>query len=365
MYDFLIVGAGLFGATFARLATDSGKNCLVIDKRPHIAGNCYTYVQEGIHIHAHGPHIFHCNEKGIWDFVNRFSRFNNFRNSPIAINNGRVYSLPFSMYTFNQLWGVTTPEEAHAKIESQKLKLNRKPVNLEEQALSLIGTDIYNTLIYQYTKKQWQKDPKDLPASIINRIPVRFTWNNNYFNDQYQGIPTGGYSAMFDRMFAGIKVLLEVDYFANREYWNSLANEVVFTGNIDEFYGFCFGELEYRTLKFNTKVLRQENYQGNAVVNYSSIDVPWTRVIEHKHFEPEISTSSTVITKETPDKWSSNKIPYYPVRDKKNEKIYLKYKRLTEKENNVIFGGRLAEYKYYDMHQVINSAFSKFKVHQN
>ncbi|HBI7846266.1 TPA: UDP-galactopyranose mutase, partial [Escherichia coli] len=304
-YDYLIVGAGLFGCTFARLATDAGKKCLIIEKREHIAGNCYTEKKHGIHQHIYGPHIFHCNDDDIWDFVNRFAKFNSFINRPIAINNGKAYSLPFSMYTFNAMWGVLTPEEAIAKIESQKLKLERKPLNLEEQALSLVGTDIYNTLIRDYTKKQWQKDPKELPASIITRLPVRMTWDNNYFFDKFQGIPIGGYTLMFENMLKGIEVRVNTDYFANKEYFDGLAKKIVFTGKIDEFYDYRFGELEYRALKFENELLPMKNYQGNAVINYTSADIPWTRIIEHKYFD-EVSAEEdvTIITKEIPDTWA-------------------------------------------------------------
>ena len=361
MYDYLIVGAGMFGATFARLAKDIGKNCLVIDKRPHIAGNCYTENIEGIQVHRYGPHIFHCNDDEIWLFVNRFAKFNNFRNSPIAINNGKAYSLPFSMYTFNQMWGVTTPDEAQAKIEAQRLKLDREPVNLEEQALSLVGRDIYEILIRDYTRKQWQKDPKDLPASIIKRLPVRLTWDNNYFNDKYQGIPVGGYTLLFENMLSGIEVRTGCDYLADREHWNALAKKVVFTGKIDEFYDYRFGELEYRTLKFENDILEKENYQGNAVVNYTESSVPWTRIIEHKHFDLRIKNPLTYITREIPDSWSREKIPYYPIGDEVNMIIWEEYNKIAARESKVIFGGRLAEYRYYDMHQVIGSAIHTFK----
>ncbi|MTD11644.1 UDP-galactopyranose mutase [Acinetobacter sp. YIM 103518] len=361
MYDYLIVGAGMFGATFARLATDAGKTCLVIDKREHIAGNCYSKEIHGIHQHIYGPHIFHTNDEKIWSFVQRFATFNNFVNRPIAMNFGKVFSLPFSMYTFNAMWGVTTPEEALNKIEEQRLKLDREPYNLEEQALSLVGTDIYETLIKDYTKKQWKKDPKDLPASIIKRLPVRFTWDNNYFFDKYQGIPIGGYTAMFEKMFEGIEVETGIDYFENRDHWNSKAKQIVFTGKIDEFYDFKFGELEYRSLKFETEVLDVDNYQGNAVVNYNSADVPWTRMIEHKYFdESTVEKNKTVITKEIPDEWDRNKTAYYPIGDELNMGIFKKYRELANQDDNVIFGGRLAEYRYYDMHQVIGSAISKF-----
>lgn len=361
MYDYLIVGAGMFGATFARLATDAGKKCLIIDKRSHIAGNCYTEEQEGIQVHKYGPHIFHCNDDKIWEFVNRFTKFNNFRNQPISLSGGKIYSLPFNMYTFNHMWGVTTPQEAKEKIDSQKLNLQgREPKNLEEQALSLVGTDIYEKLIRGYTAKQWQRDPKDLPASIIKRLPVRFTWDNNYFNDKYQGIPEDGYTAMFERMLEGIEVKLGVDYLADREAWNAKAERVVFTGKIDEYFEYQFGELQYRTLDFETWVEDLDNHQGNAVINYGDANVPWTRIIEHKHFEPGNKSPKTIITKEFPADWSSEKTPYYPIGDAENTAIYIKYRDLAKQEGKVIFGGRLSEYKYYDMHQVIGSAFSKY-----
>lgn len=359
MYDYLIVGAGMFGATFARLAADAGKHCLVIDKRPHIAGNCYTEAAEGVHIHTYGPHIFHCNDDDIWAFVNRFADFNNFRNAPIAMHDGNVYSLPFNMYTFNQLWGVKTPAEARAKIEAQRLKLDREPANLEEQALVLVGSDIYETLIRDYTRKQWQKDPKELPAAIIKRLPLRFTWDNNYFNDRYQGIPIGGYTAMFVSMLEGIEVRLGVDYLADRPALDALARKTVFTGRIDEFYDYRFGELEYRTLRFDSEWLDTDNYQGNAVVNYTEADVPWTRIVEHKHFEPGNTAPRTFITREIPDAWQRDKVPYYPIGDAGNMAIFRQYEELAESEERVIFGGRLAEYRYYDMHQVIGSAMAK------
>lgn len=361
MYDYLIVGCGLFGATFARLATDSGMKCLIIDKRSHIAGNCYSKNVDGINVHMYGPHIFHCNDDNIWSFVNRFARFNSFRNSPVAISQGRVFSLPFSMYTFNQMWGVTSPQEAFLKIDSQRLILDREPANLEEQALSLVGHDIYNTLIRDYTKKQWQKDPKQLPPDIIKRLPVRFTWNNNYFNDKYQGIPIGGYTRMFEEMLNGIEVRLDVDFFKSRNELSGLAKKIVFTGSIDEYYDYCFGSLEYRTLRFESTIIDSDNYQGNAVINYSDLTVPWTRVIEHKHFEPDNRVKKTYITKEIPEKWDNNKIPYYPISDETNKNIFKKYNSLAINQDKIIFGGRLSEYKYYDMHQVIGSAISTFK----
>lgn len=361
MYDYLIVGAGMFGATFARLATDAGKRCLVIDKRAHIAGNCYTEEAEGVHIHTYGPHIFHCNDTEIWSFVNRFAAFNNFRNAPIAMHGGKAYSLPFNMYTFNQIWGVTTPDEALAKIESQRLKLTREPANLEEQALALVGKDIYETLIRDYTRKQWQKDPKELPASIIKRLPLRFTWDNNYFNDCYQGIPVGGYTAMFQRMLEGIEVRLNVDYLSDRAGLDAVARQTVFTGRIDEFYNYRHGELEYRTLRFDSEWLDVENHQGNAVVNYTEAEVPWTRIVEHKHFEPGNMSPRTFVTREIPDSWQRDKVPYYPIGDANNMGIFQQYEALAEQEQRVSFGGRLSEYRYYDMHQVIGSAMAKAK----
>lgn len=362
MYDYLIVGAGMFGATFARLATDAGKTCLIIDKRDHIAGNCYTEHQQGIDVHKYGPHIFHCNDDEIWQFVNRFTQFNNFTNSPISMSGGKVYSLPFNMYTFNHMWGVTTPEEAKEKIEAQKLNLDgREPANLEEQALSLVGTDIYEKLIKGYTTKQWQQDPKTLPASIIKRLPVRFTWDNNYFYDKYQGIPVNGYTQMFKNMLEGIEVRLEVDYLADKKSWDSKAKVTVFTGKIDEYFGYEHGELLYRTLEFETWREEIDNSQGNAVVNYADTDVSWTRIVEHKHFSPNSTAKGTVLTKEYPATWDSSKTPYYPVNDEENNSRFKRYRELAKAESGVVFGGRLAEFRYYDMHQVIGSAFVKFK----
>jgi UDP-galactopyranose mutase len=354
-YDYLIVGSGIFGATFARLATDAGKRCLIIEQRNHIAGNCYTKNVEGINVHTYGPHIFHTSNERVWEFVNKFTTFNNFINSPVAYYEGKLYSLPFSMYTFNQIWGVITPDEAKQKIEEQRLKLDREPANLEEQALSMVGSDIYELLIKGYTKKQWMKDPKDLPATIIKRLPLRFIYDNNYFNDKYQGIPIGGYTKLFENLLAGITVKTETDYFDNREYFNSIAEKVVYTGKIDEFYGFEYGELEYRTLRFESELMQTSNYQGNAVVNYSAEEIPYTRTIEHKHFE-KVSTPSTYITKEYPDTWAKGKIPYYPINNDVNMGIFNKYKEKSKLETKILFGGRLAEYQYYDMHAVIGSA---------
>jgi len=355
MYDYLIVGAGLFGSTFARLATSQGKKCLVLEKRPHIGGNCYTENVEGINVHRYGPHIFHTSNEKVWEFINQYAEFNNYINSPVAYFEGKLYCLPFNMHTFYQIWGVITPEAASQKIEEQRLKLDREPQNLEEQALSMVGSDIYERLIKGYTLKQWMKDPKELPPSIIKRLPVRFTFDNNYFNDKYQGIPIGGYTNIFVKMLDGIEVKCDVDYLANQEYFNSLAKKIVYTGKIDEFYDFEFGELDYRTLRFENELLPINNYQGNAVINYTSADVPYTRIIEHKHFEG-VQTPSTYITREHPEQWSRDRIPYYPINNDANMAVFSKYKEKAKFEQKIIFGGRLAEYKYYDMHAVIGSA---------
>lgn len=362
-YDYVIVGAGFFGATFARLATDAGKKCLVIDSRNHIAGNAYTAKHNDIDIHVYGPHIFHTNNKGIWDFANRFTEFNNFVLSPKAFVDGRMYSLPFNMNTFNQLWGCTTPEQAEAIIESQKFK--GEPKNLEEQALSLVGKDVYELLIKGYTAKQWMKDPKDLPSFIIKRLPVRFTYNDNYFNDRYQGIPVNGYTAMFTKMLEGVDVILNEDYFQKKAYYDGLAPKVVFTGKIDEYFGYEFGELEYRSLDFRTKIRDDiDNFQGTAQVNYPDERVEWTRIVEHKHFTG-VKTKGTVITFEYPVEYDRHKIPYYPINDAKNQALYNLYRDKAETIDNVIFGGRLAEYQYMDMHQVIGSAMKAFKLENN
>lgn len=358
-YDYLIVGAGFFGATFARAVTDQGKSCLVIDSRKHIGGNAYTEKVGSIDVHMYGPHIFHTNDDKIWEFVNRFAEFNNFRLEPKAYRNGRMYSLPFNMNTFYEMWGCTTPQQAKDIIESQRFK--GEPTNLEEQALSLVGKDIYETLIREYTMKQWQKDPKELPAFIIKRLPLRFTYDNNYFNDKYQGIPVRGYTDMFKKMLSGIDVMLNKNYFDDRGAWNNMAKKVVFTGKIDEYFDYRFGELEYRTLKFEHETHQTDNFQGSAMINYSESSVPWTRMVEHKHFTG-VKTNFTVVTKETPDTWDRTKVPYYPINDEKNQNLYAKYVELAEQEKNVIFGGRLSEYRYYDMHQVIGSALAKARL---
>ncbi|KQM36025.1 UDP-galactopyranose mutase [Chryseobacterium sp. Leaf201] len=360
-YDYLIVGSGLFGAVFAHEANKRGKKCLIIDKRSHPGGNIYCEEIEGINVHKYGAHIFHTNDKGIWDYVNQFAEFNRYTNSPVANYNGKLYNLPFNMNTFYQMWGTKTPAEAWARIEEQKAESGIKnPQNLEEQAISLVGKDIYETLIKEYTEKQWGRKAIDLPAFIIKRLPVRFTFDNNYFNDKYQGIPVGGYNKIIDGLLEGIEVKLNVDFFEDREYWGNVAENLVFTGKIDEYYDYSYGKLEYRSLRFENKILDEENFQGNAVVNYTSNNEAYTRIIEHKHFEFG-TQPKTVITYEYPDEWSEGKESYYPINDDTNSELYRKYKELAEKDNKVIFGGRLAEYKYYDMHQVIGSALTKVK----
>ena len=365
-YDYLIVGSGLFGAIFAYEATKKGKKCLVIEKRNHIGGNIYTEEQHGIQVHKYGAHIFHTSNKKVWDYMRQFTEFNRYTNSPVAKYKNELYNMPFNMNTFNKIWGVITPAEAQAKIDQQKKEANiTAPRNIEEQAISLVGKTIYEKLVKGYTQKQWGKECKDLPSFIIKRLPVRFIYDNNYFNDIYQGIPIGGYTAIIEKMLEGTNVELNTDFFENREKFESIAHKIVFTGPIDRFYNYQFGELEYRSLRFETEVKEIENYQGNAVVNYTEYEIPYTRIIEHKHFEygpslgkvPQGETiNKTVITREYPDKWERGKEPYYPLNDNKNNKIYEKYKSLAEKEQKVIFGGRLGEYKYYDMHKVIERA---------
>lgn len=357
MYDYLIVGSGLFGSVFAYEASKRGKKCLVIDKRDHIGGNVYTENIEGINVHKYGPHIFHTNNKRIWDYVNQFAEFNRFTNSPIANYRGEIYNLPFNMNTFNKLWGVTTPIEAIQKIEEQKRAAGiETPKNLEEQAISLVGTDIYEKLIKGYTEKQWGRPATELPAFIIKRLPVRFTYDNNYFNDRYQGIPIGGYNVIIEKLLENIEVRLNTDFFVEKKKLKKMANKIVFTGMIDQYYDYKYGILEYRSLHFDTKILHDtENFQGNAVVNYTDRETPYTRIIEHKHFELG-KQENTVITKEYPKEWQHGDEPYYPINNKKNNDIYKQYKALADQEKNVIFGGRLANYQYYDMHQVIGSA---------
>ncbi|MBE5936837.1 MAG: UDP-galactopyranose mutase [Lachnospiraceae bacterium] len=356
MYDYLIVGAGLFGAVFAHEMSKKGKTCLVIDKRSHIGGNVYTENVEGINVHQYGAHIFHTSNKKIWDYVNSFVEFNRYTNSPVARYKDELYNLPFNMNTFNKLWGVVTPCEAKKKIDEQIKEAGiDNPTNLEEQALSLIGKDIYEKLVKGYTEKQWGKRATELPAFIIKRLPVRMTYDNNYFNDSYQGIPIGGYTKMIEKMLDGITVELGKDYLDNKEEYNSIADKIVYTGMIDEYYDYCYGELEYRSLRFETEVMDIDNYQGNAVVNYTEYEVPYTRIIEHKHFEYGIG-EKTVITREYPASWKRGDEPYYPMNDEKNNALYAKYKALADKDDKVVFGGRLGMYKYYDMHNVIEAA---------
>lgn len=370
MYDYLIVGSGLFGATFAYKASKEGKKCLVIDKRPHTGGNIYCENIEGINVHKYGAHIFHTNSKKVWDFVNSIVEFNRYTNSPVANYKGKLYNLPFNMNTFYQMWGVTTPEAAHAKIEEQKAKALRKmqedgisePRNLEEQALLLIGKDIYEKLIKGYTEKQWGRKCTELPSFIIRRLPVRFIYDNNYFNDRYQGIPIGGYNKLIEGLLEGVEVRTNTDFFKDRKYWESIASKIVFTGKIDEYYDYQFGKLEYRTVRFEEEIHDCSNLQGNAVINYTEKEIPYTRIIEHKHFEmfgADIEKCpKTVISKEYSTEWKDGMEPYYPVNDEKNNSLYSKYKSLADKESNVIFGGRLAEYKYYDMAPIVEQVLN-------
>ena len=390
-YDYLIVGSGLFGATFAHLAHKQGKTCLVIDKRPHLGGNIYCENIEGINVHKYGAHIFHTSNKEVWDFVNAIVEFNRYTNSPVANYKGKLYNLPFNMNTFYQMWGVTTPEEAQAKIDEQKAEAVAKmkadgvsePRNLEEQAQVLIGKDIYERLIKGYTEKQWGRKCTDLPAFIIKRLPVRLVFDNNYFNDKYQGIPVGGYNKLIDGLLEGIDTMTSVDFFADniqklaeyeessqkagliKDCWQEIAEKLVFTGKIDQFYDYQFGKLNYRTVRFEQEIIDSPNYQGNAVVNYTEQEVPYTRVIEHKHFEmfgAEVyETPKTVISKEYSTEWKDGMEPYYPVNDKENSELYAQYKNLADEEKDVIFGGRLAEYKYYDMAPIIEKALAMFK----
>ena len=365
MYDYLIVGAGLYGAVFAQQARERGKTALVIDRRPHIAGNVYTETVEGIHVHRYGAHIFHTNDRATWDYVNRFAEFNRFTNAPVANYKGELYSLPFNMYTFNRMWGVTTPQEAAAEIERQRREAGiTEPHNLEEQAISLVGRDIYEKLVRGYTEKQWGRLCTELPAFIIRRLPVRLTFDNNDFNALYQGIPIGGYTRMVERMLDGVDVRLGVDYLQDREALDALAETTVYTGPIDAFYAYRFGPLEYRSVRFETELLDTPNFQGNAAVNYTDRETPWTRIIEHKWFQfgkddAGHDLPKTVISREYSSAWKPGDEPYYPVNDEKNAALYARYKALAEQENRVIFGGRLGEYKYYDMDQVIAAALQK------
>jgi len=363
-YDYLIVGAGLYGAVFARQAMDAGKRVLVIDRRDHIAGNVYTHDVEGIHVHQYGAHIFHTNDRRVWDYVTRFAEFNRFTNSPVANYKGELYSLPFNMYTFNKMWGVVTPEEAAAKIAGQRAEITGEPKNLEEQAIRLVGRDIYEKLIKGYTEKQWGRDCRDLPAFIIKRLPVRLTFDNNYFNALYQGIPMGGYTRLVENMLRGAEVRLGRDYLENKPEWDALADRVVYTGPIDAYFGYRLGALEYRSVRFETELLDIPNFQGNAAVNYTDRETPWTRIIEHKWFEFGKDDAGndiprTVISREYSSEWRPGDEPYYPVNDQKNGALYQRYRALAEGEARVIFGGRLGEYRYYDMDQVIAAALER------
>ncbi len=361
-YDYLIVGAGLYGAVFAHEMTKKGRHCLVIDRRDHIAGNIYTKKWADIDVHWYGAHMFHTSNKNVWDYVNEFAEFNNFVNSPLAVYKDELYNLPFNMNTFSKLWGIATPAEAAAKIKEQieAENLTGEPKNLEEQALRLVGRDVYEKLVKEYTEKQWGRDCKELPAFIIKRLPVRFTFDNNYFNDRYQGIPLDGYTTVIEQMLDGTEVKLNTDFFKDRENWENIADKIVFTGMIDQFYDYKFGRLEYRGLRFETETLDVENYQGNAVINYTEREIPYTRIIEHKHFEASESPK-TIVTKEYPAQWNPGDEAYYPVNNDKNNEIYAKYEELASQEEKVIFGGRLGTYKYYDMWKIIAEALNCVK----
>lgn len=358
-YDYLIIGSGFFGSICAYELNKIGKKCLVIEKRNHIGGNCYTENKDNINIHTYGPHIFHTSNDGVWNWINQFVKFNNFTLRPVANYKGEIYSLPFNMWTFSKLWNISHPDEAKNIIKSQSSYIN-DPKNLEEQAIKLVGKDVYYKLIKGYTEKQWRKPATDLPKEIIQRLPVRFTYDNNYFNDKYQGIPIGGYTQIFEKLLDNIEVRLNIDYLLDKEYWNSKAHNIIYTGPIDAFFNYEFGELEYKTTRFEHKKINTDNYQGCSVINYTDFDIPYTRTIEHKHFENSDS-GVTWISWEYPDEYNKDKEPYYPVNDEINNEIYNKYKKLSEKYSNIYFGGRLAEYKYYDMHKVIESALNFIK----
>ena len=365
-YDYLIVGAGLFGSVFAYEAKKRGKKVLVIDKRSHIGGNIYTKEIEGIQVHQYGAHIFHTSNEKVWKYINQFATFNRYTNSPVARYKDELYNMPFNMNTFHAMWGVKTPEEARNKIQEQIREAGiTEPQTLEEQAISLVGKDIYEKLVKGYTEKQWGKRATELPAFIIRRLPVRFVYDNNYFNDTYQGIPVGGYTAIIEKMLEGLEVRLDTDFLAQRESLSEAADKIVYTGMIDAYYDYCFGELEYRSLRFETELLDMENYQGNAVVNYTEYEIPYTRIIEHKHFEFQCQNGTenpkTVITREYPHVWSRGDEPYYPMNDEKNSAVYSRYKEKAEGEKNIIFGGRLGMYRYFDMHQVIEAALECVK----
>lgn len=359
-YDYLLVGSGLYAAVFAWMARKNGKTCLAVEKRSHIGGNIYCEEIEGIRVHKYGAHIFHTSNREVWDFVNQFTEFNRYTNSPVANYKGEMYNMPFNMNTFSKMWGISTPAEAKKKIDEQRKAVNGEPKNLEEQAISLVGTDIYQKLVKGYTEKQWGRSCKDLPAFIIRRLPVRFTYDNNYFNDAYQGIPVEGYNALIEKMFEGCEIRTGVDYLEQKEELDALAETVVYTGMIDAYFDHCYGNLEYRSLRFETQVLDTDNFQGVAVVNYTDRETPYTRVIEHKHFEFG-TQEKTVVTREYPTDWKPGMESYYPVNDEKNQALYSRYAELAAKEKKVIFGGRLAEYKYYDMDKVIESALTRAK----
>lgn len=360
-YDYLIVGSGLFGSVFAREMTDNGYKCLVIEKRNHIGGNVYTSNEEGINVHKYGAHIFHTSNEKVWDYINKYAKFNRFTNSPIANYKGELYNLPFNMNTFHEMWNIKTPQEAISIIENQKKEAGIKnPKNLEEQAISLVGRDIYEKLIKGYTEKQWGKKCTELPSFIIKRLPVRLTYNNNYFNDLYQGIPIGGYTQIIEKLLDGIEVKLNTDFFNDREKWENIADKILFTGMIDQYYDYVYGELEYRGLRFESETLNIDNYQGNAVINYTDSETPFTRIIEHKHFEGS-NSPKTIITHEYPQNWERGMEAYYPVNNDKNNKLFDKYQKLAENEENIIFGGRLGMYKYYNMDQIIDEALKLFE----
>lgn len=360
MYDYLIVGAGLFSAVFAHEATKAGKTCLVLEKRDHIGGNCYTQNWNGIQVHKYGAHIFRTSNEEIWDYIRQFAKFNHFVNSPIANYNGRIFNMPFNMNTFSKMWNIRTPEEAKAIIAEQRKEIVGTPRNLEEQAISLVGRDIYETLVKEYTEKQWGRPCQELPASILRRLPVRFTYDNNYFNDPYQGIPIGGYTQIIEKMFQGCEIWLNTDYNENPEKFRAMAHKVLYTGTIDSYFKYCYGPLEYRSLRFEHEELEMDNYQGVAVVNYTDINTPYTRIIEHKHFEFG-TQPTTVISREYPLEWTKDIEPYYPINDSKNQERYDKYAELGRREKNVLFGGRLGEYRYYDMQDTILSALKLTK----
>ena len=359
-YDYLLVGAGLYSAVFADLAKRDGKTCLVIERRDHIGGNIYCENTEGINVHKYGAHIFHTSNRKVWDYVNSFVEFNRYTNSPVANYKGQMYNMPFNMNTFSKMWGVSTPAEARAIIDEQRKAVSGEPRNLEEQAISLVGTDIYEKLVKGYTEKQWGRDCKDLPSFIIKRLPVRYTYDNNYFNDLYQGIPIGGYNVLIEKLFEGCDIETGVDYLENREKYDAMAEKVVFTGPIDAYFGYRLGKLQYRTVRFETEVLDTDNYQGVAVVNYTDRETPYTRIIEHKHFEFG-TQEKTVISREYPSEWTEGMEPYYPVNDERNQGLYQRYAALAAGEKNVIFGGRLGEYKYYDMDKVIEAAMGRYE----